>query len=126
MFIALMERCLVHRSNWMKTVADGIKALLEKDAHVIFIDKRNEHDEYGIIVLADIAQQVIAVDKSPERVNLYEIMTKPIMPVEPDMDIRYVARLFYRFGLSLGPVVDNKKIIGVVGYNELVLHGLLE
>ena len=108
------------------TVDDAIKALLDKNAHVIFIDKRNDQDEYGIVVLADIAQKVIASDKSPERVNLYEIMTKPIIGVDPDMDIRYVARLFYRFGLSIGPVIEDKKIVGIISYNELVLHGLLE
>ncbi len=110
----------------LATVKEAISTLLEKNAHLVFIDKRNEHDEYGIVVLPDIAQKIVAPNKSPERVNLYEIMTKPIVGIDPDMDIRYVAKLFFRFGLSVGPVVENKKIIGVISYNELVLHGLLE
>ena len=110
----------------LATVKDGIDVLLEKSAHLLFIDKRNDNDEYGIVVLPDIAQKIIAPNKSPERVNLYEIMTKPMIGIDPDMDIRYVAKLFSRFGLSVGPVIENKMIIGVISYNELVLHGLLD
>jgi predicted transcriptional regulator len=41
------------------------------------------------------------------------------------MDIRYCARLFYRFGLSTAPVVRDKAIVGMVTYNEIVLNGLI-
>lgn len=52
-------------------------------------------------------------------------MSKPVIGVSPDMDVRYCARLFERFGLSSAPVIDEGKVIGVVGYKELVLDGIL-
>jgi CBS domain-containing protein len=57
-------------------------------------------------------------------VNVYEIMSKPVIPVDPDMDVRYVARLFESFGLSNAPVVENGEVIGIVSYTELVFDGL--
>lgn len=110
----------------IKTVREGIDALLKEDAHTLLIRRRNDNDEFGIVVLADIAKKVLAVDKAADRVNLYEIMSKPALGVDPDMDIRYCARLFYRFGLSTAPVIENKEVIGVITYNEIVLHGILE
>ena len=110
----------------INTVKEGINALLREDAHTLLIKKRNEDDEFGIIVLADIAKKILAVDKAPDRVNLYEIMSKPAHGVSPDLDIRYCARLFYRFGLSTAPVIENNEVLGVITYNEIVLHGLLE
>ncbi|MCB1614870.1 MAG: CBS domain-containing protein [Pseudomonadales bacterium] len=110
----------------INTVKEGINALLREDAHTLLIKKRNEDDEFGIIVLADIAKKILAVDKAPDRVNLYEIMSKPALGVSPDLDIRYCARLFYRFGLSTAPVIENNEVLGVITYNEIVLHGLLE
>ena len=80
---------------------------------------------YGIVLLADIARQVLARDKSPERVNVYEIMSKPVLGVSPDMDIRYCARLFDKFGLSLAPVIDQGKVVGLVSYSGLVLKGMV-
>jgi CBS domain-containing protein len=96
------------------------------NARALIVDKRNADDEYGIVVLADIAKLVLAVDKSPDRVNVYEIMSKPVIQVSPDMDIRYCARLFERFGLERAPVVDAGKIVGMVSYHVLVLRGLMQ
>ena len=110
----------------MKTVKTAIETLREKDARCVIIRKRHENDEYGIVLLGDIAKQVIARDRSPERVNLYEIMSKPVVWVEPDMDIRYCARLFDNFGLAIAPVIEVGEVIGVVSYHEIVLNGLME
>ena len=74
----------------------------------------------------DIAKKVLARDHSPNRVNIYEIMSKPVMSVHPDMDIRYCTRLFDRFGLSRAPVLEKQKIIGLVSYTDIVLKGLSE
>lgn len=76
----------------------------QNKASVVIVKKRNEHDAYGVVLLADIAKKVLAEDKAPDRVNIYEIMSKPVIAVEPDLDVRYCARLFDRFGLSIAPV----------------------
>lgn len=110
----------------LMTVQDAIRALQKEDAHTLIIKKRHDDDEYGIVVLGDIAKKVLAKDRSPSRVNLYEIMTKPVMSVSPHMDIRYCARLFDQFGLGSAPVQEHGKVIGVVTYQEIVLHGLVE
>ena len=74
--------------------------------------------------IRDIAHHVLARDKSPDRVNVYEIMIKPIITVDASMDIRYCARLFERFRLSRAPVVEDGKLIGVVSLTRMVLHGV--
>ena len=53
-------------------------------------------------------------------------MSKPVVQVSPDMDIRYCARLFERFGLERAPVVEAGKIVGMVSYHVLVLRGLMQ
>ena len=42
------------------------------------------------------------------------------------MDIRYCARLFDNFGLSVAPVIGVGKVVGIVSYHEIVLNGLVE
>lgn len=107
-------------ADGMMTVAEGIKLAKEHNATVLIINKRNEQDEYGIVMLADIAKEVLAKDRSPDRVNLYEIMAKPVMSIEPEMDVRYCARLFERFRIHLAPVIENKEVIGLVDYTSMV------
>lgn len=110
----------------LDTVRKALDTLRERGAHCILVDKRDPSDEYGIVLLADIAKKVIALDRSPERVNIYEIMSKPVVSVHRDMDIRYTARLFDRFGLSFAPVIADGAIVGVVTYGDIVLKGLAE
>jgi predicted transcriptional regulator len=107
-------------ADGMMTVAEGIKLAKEHNAGVLIINKRDAQDEYGLVMLADIAKEVLAKDRSPDRVNLYEIMAKPLISVLPDMDVRYCARLFESFSLHLAPVIENKEIIGMVDYTNMV------
>jgi len=90
----------------------------------VLVDKRHDDDAFGMVLLSDVARQVLAKDRAPERVNVYEIMTKPVVTVSPDMDIRYCARLFERFGLSRAPVEKDGNIIGIVSLTDMVLKGL--
>ena len=108
-------------ADGIMTVAEGIKLAKERNVSVLIINKRNAQDEYGLVMLADIAKEVIAKDRSPDRVNLYEIMAKPLISVLPDMDVRYCARLFERFSIHLAPVIENKDMIGMVDYTNMVL-----
>jgi predicted transcriptional regulator len=107
-------------ADGMMTVAEGIKLAKEHNVTALIINKRNVQDEYGLVLLADIAKEVLAKDRSPERVNLYEIMAKPLLSVTPSMDVRYCARLFERFSIHLAPVVDDNEIIGMVDYINMV------
>ena len=105
------------------TVADAIKRMEHVETKTLIVDKRHDDDEYGIVLLSDIAKHVLAVDRSPERVNVYEIMTKPVITVRPAMDIRYCARLFNRLGLSRAPVLEHGRVVGIVSFTDMVLHG---
>jgi len=109
----------------LTSVADALRQMKHVETKSLIVDKRHDDDEYGIVLIADIARLVLAKDRSPERVHIYEIMSKPAIWVDPDMDIRYCARLFDRYGLSRAPVIDGRKIIGVVSYTDMVLRGLL-
>ena len=107
-----------------ETIANAIKHSKYLHTGCIIVNRRHEDDEYGILLLADVAKHVIAVDKAPERINVYEIMSKPMISVHPNMNIRYCARLFHKFGLTRAPVTKGNDILGIVSYKSLVLKGL--
>jgi CBS domain-containing protein len=110
----------------LMTVKDALKTMKHVDTKALIVRKRHENDEFGMLLLSDIARHVLAKDRSPERVNVYEIMAKPVLSVPPEMDIRYCARLFERFDLSRAPVIDaSGEVVGVVSFTDMVLHGLV-
>ena len=108
----------------LATVYDALAALEAESARCLIVEKRHEADEFGIVTMSDIARKVIARDRSPRRVNVYEIMTKPLISVRPKMNIRYTARMFDSFGLRLAPVLRRGKVLGIVSYYEIVRGSL--
>ncbi|MDH5445356.1 MAG: CBS domain-containing protein [Gammaproteobacteria bacterium] len=109
----------------MTTVEEVLSKMKHVETKCVIIDKRHDDDEYGILLISDIAKEVLAKDRAPERVNVYEVMSKPVISVDAEMDIRYCARLFDKFGLSRAPVVENAKVIGVVSFTDMVLQGMV-
>ena len=108
----------------LATVHEGLETMRSSDVRALIVGKRDQDDAYGIVLLSDMAKKVLARNRSTERVSLYEIMSKPVVWVEPDMNIRYCARLFDNFGLSVAPVIEGGEVVGVVSYHEIVLNGL--
>jgi len=129
----MSERMVIRVRDVMKTefdivdgmalIIDALKTMKHIETKCLVVNKRHDNDEYGILLLSDIARKVLAKDLSPKRVNVYEIMAKPVLTINPDMDIRYCARLFDRFDLSRAPVVENKVVIGIVSFTDMVLTG---
>src|SRR5665811_592748 len=106
------------------TVAEALKLMKMLKTSVLIVNKRHDDDEYGMINCGDIARHVLAKDRAPDRVNVYEIMSKPVISVHPDMDIRYCSRLFANYNLVRAPVLENNKVVGMISPNSLVLDGL--
>ncbi len=105
-------------------VMEAMRIMKRVGATSLIVEKRDENDEYGMVLFSDIAKQVIARDRAPERVNAFEIMAKPVISVRPEMSIRYCARLFERCGIGHAPVIEEGKVVGIVSYYLLVLGSL--
>ena len=105
-------------------VKEGIRLARQHAVKALVVNKRDDDDEYGIVLMNDIAKKVLAQNRSCDRTNIYEIMTKPALSVPPDMNVNYCARLFERFGVSRAPVIEDGKIIGIVSYNNIVLNAM--
>ncbi len=109
----------------MVTINDALRGMKYPETRTLIVDKRHQDDEYGVVMFRDIARRVLARDRSAERMNAYEIMSKPVLSVDPEMDVRYCIKLFDAFGLSRAPVIENGIIIGLVSYSDIVLKSVL-
>lgn len=124
----IKARDVMHREHLeldgMATVKEALDAMKKADSSVVIVRKRHENDAFGMVLLSDIVKKVLAKDRPSKRINIYEIMSKPVISLDPEMDVRYCARLFDQFGLANVPVIDGGKVLGIVSYKELVFEGL--
>lgn len=110
----------------MLTVKDALQAMQHPDNKCMIVEKRHEDDEFGLLLISDVARMVLAQDRAADRVNVYEVMQKPVIAVDPGMNIRYCARLLDRFSITRTPVIENDKVVGIVGFTDLVMIGIRE
>jgi signal-transduction protein with cAMP-binding, CBS, and nucleotidyltransferase domain len=108
----------------LATVADALRQMRHIETKALIVRPRNGNDEHGIVELEDIATEVLAKNRSPDRVNVYEIMEKPLLGIDPQMDIRYCARLLERHRLTRAAVVENRVVIGIIDYGDIVIKGM--
>lgn len=106
------------------TVAEAVRLMKEKGVRALIVDRRDEADAYGIVTQRDIAYHVLAQGLDPDEIKVHEIHSKPLVVVNPDLDIKYVARLMANMGLSRAPVIFEKKVQGIVSVSDLINKGM--
>lgn len=107
----------------MATVKEAIRVMREANVSSLAVERRDAQDEFGLLVIADIAREVIAQNRAAERVNVYEVMSKPVLALPAEMNIKYAVRLLVRFDLSRALVVDSERVpVGIVTLRDMVLR----
>ncbi|MCC6445957.1 MAG: CBS domain-containing protein [Armatimonadetes bacterium] len=106
------------------TVAEAVQTMRDNKVRTLIVDRRGVEDAYGIVTYRDIVYKVIAKGLDPREVRVHEIMTKPLVVINKDLDIKYVARLFANTGLSRAPVIFDGKVQGIVSVSDIVEKGV--
>ncbi|MCF6222205.1 MAG: CBS domain-containing protein [Flavobacteriaceae bacterium] len=109
----------------MATAKEAVEIMRDEKVDSLIVKKRNDQDAYGIVNVHDFIKGVILLDKRSEEVNVFEIMTKPVVSVPASMDVRYVASLLTNVGIRMAPVEENGEYIGMISLSDLVLENLL-
>ena len=118
-------RTEVYTIEGLATVSKAMALMRRHRVSSLVVPRRNADDEFGLILVSDIAGRVIAENRSPDRVNVYEVMSKPVLTLASEMQVRYAVRLLVRFGVSRAVVVDHdRNPVGIATLRDLVLgHG---
>jgi signal-transduction protein with cAMP-binding, CBS, and nucleotidyltransferase domain len=108
----------------LDTIEEAITKMKAEPVDVLFVKKRNPQDAFGIITARDIVKKVYTLDLNPSEVNVYEVMSKPVISVPSDMNIRYIPRLMLKAKIEIAPVEENGELIGMISFKSLVHQGL--
>jgi signal-transduction protein with cAMP-binding, CBS, and nucleotidyltransferase domain len=113
----------IRRIGRMATVAEAIETMREAGVSSLVVERRDGDDEYGLVVITDIARDVIARDRPADRVNVYEIMSKPVLTLSVAMQVKYAVRLLVQFRVSRALVINqDRHPVGIVTLRDLVLR----
>lgn len=108
----------------LATAKEAVELMRKEKVDALFVKKRSDKDAFGIVVVADFISEVIIPNRKFEDVNVYEIMTKPVISVPATMNIRYVPRLLMKANIRIAPVEQNGEYLGVVSLSSLIIEKL--
>ncbi len=103
-------------------VHEAIDLMRGENVSALVIDRRHEGDEFGIVSVHDIACEVIGKNRAPDRVSVYEIMTKPVLTVDAGMDVKYAIRILARYGAERALVTERREMAGIVTLRDMVFR----
>ena len=108
------------------TVQDAATLMRHNGVRSLIVEKDSEDDAYGLITYADIVTKVLAHGFDPAEVRVDEVMTKPLIVVNPSLKVEMVARLFAQHRVGHAPVLDDHRLVGIVSMTDLVVEVITE
>jgi CBS domain-containing protein len=111
----------LHYIDGMATAEEAAEMMRREKSDTLFVTKRHPDDAVGLVAVHDLIKHVILTERAPLAVNVYEIMTKPVISVPANMDVRYVVRLMAHADIRRAPVEENGEYIGLVSFTDLIM-----
>ena len=106
----------------LASVGEALATMQARRISALVVDRRDDRDEYGLVLITDIAREIVAHDRPLDRVSVYEVMTKPALGLHGDMNLRYAVRLMARHSLTHAVVMDGRDLAGIVTLRDLTLR----
>ena len=85
----------------------------------LLVNRRTHDDAWGIVVRKDVVNKVIAPGKDPDKVKVFDIMTRPVIMVSPGLALKYCARIMDQSGIRRAPVFDGKDVVGIISNTDI-------
>lgn len=108
------------------TVRDAAYVMKTNGVRSLIVEKEGDDDAYGIITYSDIVGKVLAFGFDPAEVTVAEIMTKPLVVLNPSLKVEMVARLFVNSNIGHAPVIEDHNLVGVVSMTDLIVEVITE
>lgn len=102
------DRSVVDSADLMRKHNIGCVVVIENDEPI------------GIITERDIVRKVTAKRKDPSQTLVEDIMSINVVTVESGMDIKEVSDKMVKFNIKKMPVVDNRKLKGIITSTDIV------
>jgi len=73
----------------------------------------------GIITERDLLKRVVAEARDANKTKVKDVMSSPLVVVEPSMDLEEAVKLMFQMKIKKLPVVDGKRLVGLVSLTDI-------
>src|SRR3990170_7406966 len=99
------------------TVKKAVAIMNKYEIGCLIVTKRGK--PVGIVTERDMLTRVLAESRNPERTKIADIVSRPLVIAEPDMDLEEAARLMFKIKVKKLPVVSDGRLVGLVTLTDI-------
>jgi CBS domain-containing protein len=101
------------------TVAQAIDKMKQWNVSSLLVKREGDMDTWGFMTETDLIEKVVAKGLDPARLQVSEIMSKPVITVSPKSSLQECAALLARADIRRVLVYDGKEIVGIVSSSDI-------
>ena len=99
------------------TVKKAVAIMNKYEIGCLIVTKRSK--PVGIITERDMLTRVLAESRAAEKTKVAEVMSRPLIFADPNMDLEEAAKLMFKMKVKKLPVVSDGRLVGLVTLTDL-------
>jgi CBS domain-containing protein len=99
------------------TVMDAVRLMNKNEIGCLVVTRRGK--AIGIITERDLLKRVIAKMRDPMKTKVRQIMTKPLIVGDPNMDLEDATKLMFERKIKKLPVIEAGRLVGLISLTDI-------
>jgi CBS domain-containing protein len=100
------------------TVEQAVKLMNDHEIGCLIVTEDDE--PIGILTERDLLKRILARSKDLKKVKVEEVMSTPLVSVEPNVQIGDASTLMFQKNIKKMPIVEGGKLIGLVTLTDIL------
>jgi CBS domain-containing protein len=99
------------------TVKEAADVMNKFEIGCLIVTKKGK--ALGILTERDLLKRIVSEARDPLKTRVVSVMSKPLIVVEPDMEMEEAAKLMFKLKIKKLPVVQDGQLLGLVTLTDL-------
>jgi len=100
------------------TVKEAVRLMNEHEIGCLVVTENKK--AIGILTERDLLKRVLAKSQDPSETKVEEVMSTPLISVQPNVEIGDVSRIMFQKNIKKMPIVRNEKLLGLVTLTDIL------
>jgi len=102
------------------TALEAVKLMKEKRSDYVMVLEKGR--PIGIVTEEDLVEKILAEERDPRETKVYEIMSQPLVTIDPDAGLSEAAEIMGNKDIRKLPVVKDGIIYGMITSREIAKY----
>jgi len=104
------------------TVLEALSKMRRRYVNSLIVKIVDDDTTYGIVTSTDICDKIVAQDQNPAKTKIRDIMTTPLISINPEQTIFECAKMMSEHNIHHLPVMqEDGEIVGMISASDFLV-----